>query len=99
LLKKFLAVLALVAAMPLVASAATIAASQIPDGTYHVVVTSVIDATHINVTLDDGDTTTLAAGRATVNFTKVKPNDALKLSLGKGAVLVYVIVTGTGTSK
>lgn len=93
MLKKFLPALALLATMPLVASAAPIAASAIPDGTYNVVVTSVVDAAHINVTLQDGDTTTLAAGHPTVDFTKVKPNDTLKLSLGKGAVLVYIIVT------
>ncbi len=67
--------------------------SQIPDGTYTVKVEHVVDAKHIVVTLDNGSQATLAAGRSTVDFSKVKEMDQLKLSLIKGNVMVYADLT------
>jgi len=76
-----------------IARAATVDPSTIPSGTYTVKVNKVIDATHIQVTLDNGNQATLAAGRPTVKFNKVQPNDQLKLSLINGAVAVYLDLT------
>ncbi len=75
--------------LPAVALAATIDASTLPNGTYTVTVERVVDATHVQVKLDTGSETTLAAGRASVNFSKVQQNDQLKLSLINGTVMVY----------
>ncbi len=72
---------------------ATIDASLIPDGTYTVKVEKVVDAKHVLVTMDNGAETTLSAGRPTVDFSKVKPNDQIKLSLIKGDVMVYADLT------
>jgi type 1 fimbria pilin len=83
-------ILAGLALTPLLASAATIDASLIPDGTYTVKVEKVVDSKHIQVSMDNGSETTLSAGRATVDFSKVKSGDQIKLSLGKGQVLVYL---------
>ncbi len=92
--KRFsLIALALAASLSSVASAATIDASLIPDGTYTVKVTAVVDSKHMKVALDNGSETTLAAGRETVDFGKIKAGDSVKLSLGKGAVLVYLDLT------
>jgi hypothetical protein len=44
--------------------------------------------------MDNGAETTLAAGRPTVDFSKVKPNDQLKLSLIKGNVMVFADLSG-----
>lgn len=83
--------LAAALAVPAAAIAGTtIDASLIPDGTYTVKVQKVIDAKHIFVSLDNGSQTTLVAGRANVDFTKVKDGDSLKLSTSKGTVLVYL---------
>jgi hypothetical protein len=76
-----------------VAAANTINAALIPDGTYTVKVERVIDAKHVLVTMDNGAETTLAAGRETVDFSKVKENDQIKLSLIKGNVMVYADLT------
>jgi hypothetical protein len=35
----------------------------------------------------------LTAGRATVDFSKVQPNDQLKMSIIKGTVMVYADLT------
>lgn len=78
---------------PALAAAAVVDASQIPDGTYTVKVERVVDAKHILVLLDNGNETTLGAGRDTVNFTKVQQNDQIKLSLIKGTVMVYADLT------
>jgi len=78
-------------ATPAVALAAnTIDASLIPDATYTVKVVKVVDNKHILVTMDNGSQTTLAAGRATVDFGKVSAGDSLKLSTSKGTVLVFL---------
>ena len=79
---------ALIAA-PVAALANTIDSSLIPDGTYTVKVEKVVDPKHILVTMDNGAETTLSAGRDSVDFTKVKPEDQIKLSLITGKVMVY----------
>lgn len=73
--------------------ATTITASQIPDGTYTVKVEKIVDSKHILVALDNGNETTLGAGRDTVDFSKVQVNDQLKLSLIQGAVVVFADLT------
>jgi hypothetical protein len=71
----------------------TIDPSLIPDGTYTVKVEKVIDPKHVLVTMDNGAETTLGAGRDSVDFSKVKPSDSIKLSLIKGSVMVYADLT------
>lgn len=72
------------------ASATTVEASLIPDGTYVVKVEQVQDAQHVTVKMDNGMETTLAAS-GSVTFTKVKVNDTIKVSLIKGKVPVFAI--------
>ncbi len=89
---KTIATIALAVALtvPVAASAAnTIAASLIPDGTYTATVEKVVDAKHILVKMDNGVETTLATQRTNVDFSKLAPHESIKLSLGKGLVLVY----------
>lgn len=78
---------------PVTVLAATIEASLIPDGTYTVKVERVIDSKHMLVTMDNGAETTLSAGRESVDFSKCKQNDQVKLSLIKGSVMVYADLT------
>lgn len=78
---------------PVGALAATIDSSLIPDGTYTVKVERVIDAKHMLVTMETGAETTLSAGRDSVDFSKCKANDQVKLSLIKGNVMVYADLT------
>jgi hypothetical protein len=80
-------------AMPAIALANSIEASMIPDGTYTVKVEKLVDGKHIQVTMDNGAETTLSAGRDSVDFDTIKPGDQLKLSLIKGAVMVYADLT------
>ena len=81
-------------ALPSVAMAGTtVAASTIPDGTYTVKVERVVDAKHVTVAMDNGNETTLGAGRDTVDFSKVQQNDQLKVSIISGAVMVYADLT------
>ncbi|MDP9023931.1 MAG: hypothetical protein M3N13_00965 [Candidatus Eremiobacteraeota bacterium] len=78
-------------AIPSVAFAAnSIDASLIPDGTYTVKVEKVVDSKHIQVTMDNGAQTTLPGGRDSVDFGKIKAGDQVKLSVIKGAVMVYM---------
>lgn len=70
-----------------------VASSTIPDGTYTVKVQRVVDAKHLLVAMDDGNTTTLGAGRDTVDFSKVQPSDQLKVSIIGGAVMVFADLT------
>ena len=84
-----MAVLFLAALTP-VQAATTIEAGLIPDGTYTVKVERVVDGQHLVVTMDNGAEATLAAGRSNVDFSKIKPDDQLKLSLIKGSVMVYM---------
>ncbi len=94
-MQKKLSLVALVTAlaMPAIALANSIDASLIPDGTYTVKVDKLVDGKHIQVTMDNGAETTLSAGRDTVDFGKVKPGDQVKLSVIKGAVMVYMDLT------
>lgn len=85
--------LALASVAPAMAAAAVVDAAQIPDGTYTVKVEKVVDPKHVLVLLENGNETTLGAGRDTVEFSKVQPNDQLKLSLIKGTVMVYADLT------
>jgi translation initiation factor IF-1 len=78
---------------PVCALAATVDATTIPDGTYNAKVQKVVDPKHVVVLLDNGNVTTFVAGRDTVDFTKVQPNDQLKVSLIKGSVMVYADLT------
>lgn len=80
--------------LPIAARSATVDPTSIPDGTYTVKVVKVVDPKHLQVVMDTGADTTLAAGRATVDFSKVEPNDQLKLSLIKGSVVVFLDLTG-----
>jgi hypothetical protein len=72
---------------PVCALAATVDASSIPDGTYNAKVQKVV------VLLDNGNVTTFVAGRDSIDFTKVQPDDQLKVSLIKGSVMVYADLT------
>jgi hypothetical protein len=56
-------------------------------------VVKIVDAKHIDVVLDNGQEATLSSGRSYVDFSKVQPNDQLKLSLIGGNVMVFVDLT------
>jgi hypothetical protein len=86
----------LAAIAPVAALAATVDPSTIASGTYTVKVVKVIDAKHIEVVMDNGADTTLAAGRPTVDFSKVQANDQLKLSIVNGTVAVFLDLTTPG---
>jgi len=81
---------------PIAAVAATVDPSTIASGTYTVKVVKVVDPTHIEVVMDNGADTTLAAARSTVDFTKVQVNDQLKLSIVDGKVAVFLDLTTPG---
>ncbi len=78
---------------PVCARAATVAASSIPDGTYTVKVEKIVDNKHVQVVMENGSETTLPAGRATIDFSKVQPSDQIKVSLINGTVMVYLDLT------
>lgn len=82
--------LATLTLVPSLACAATIDASLIPDGTYVVKVEKVDDAQHVTVLMDNGSETTLAA-TGSADFTKVKANSTIKVSVIKGKVPVYAV--------
>jgi len=77
---------------PLCARGAMVDPASFPDGTYTATVEKVVDAKHVQVVID-GKETTLPAGRATVDFSKIQTNDQIKLSLIKGEVVVYADLT------
>ncbi|HTC29403.1 MAG TPA: hypothetical protein VK702_01665 [Candidatus Acidoferrum sp.] len=83
------ALFALVALLPIAASAALVDPSLVPDGTYVCKVEKVQDAQHLLVMMQNGVETTLIAQG--VDFSKVKANDTIKVSLVKGKVPLYVI--------
>ena len=87
------ALLATLAAPAAALAANAVDPSLIPDGTYTVKVEKVVDSKHVQVQMDNGTETTLPAGRESVDFGKTKPGDQLKLSLIKGAVMVYLDLT------
>jgi hypothetical protein len=78
---------------PAAAGAATVSPTAIPDGTYTVKVEKIVDSKHVQVVMDNGSETTLAAGRSTVDFSKVQPADQIKVSLIQGTVMVYLDLT------
>ncbi len=75
---------------PAFACAATIDSSLIPDGTYTVKVEKVDDAQHVTVLMDNGAETTLPA-TGSADFSKIKANATIKVSVIKGKVPVYAI--------
>lgn len=83
----------LATALPIAATAAVVDPSTIASGTYTVKVVKVVDAKHIEVVMDNGADTTLAAGKASVDFSKVQANDQLKLSIVNGTVAVFLDLT------
>lgn len=97
--KKFTLLALLIAlAAPNAAPASALAANTIdptliPDGTYTVTVTKVVDPKHVTVQLTNGTQSTLGAGRPTVTFAAVKANDQIKCSIIKGEVVVYLDLT------
>ncbi|MBC5815937.1 MAG: hypothetical protein GIW97_05290 [Candidatus Eremiobacteraeota bacterium] len=91
-MRKSIAAIALLATTivaPLAAKA-DVDASLIPDGTYTVKVEKIVDAQHMTVVMQNAVKTTVTANRSTMDFTKLSPNDNVKMSLGKGKVLVFV---------
>lgn len=77
----------IVAIAPSIALAA-VEANVIPDGTYVVTVLRVNDARHITVKMQNGIETTLPAKNA-VDFSTVKNNDMLQVSIISGTVPVF----------
>ena len=75
---------------PSFAYAATIDASLVPDGTYVVKIEKVVDGQHATVLMDNGVETTLTATGST-DFSKLKENEKVKLSVIKGKVPVYAL--------
>ena len=75
---------------PSFALASTIDATLVPDGTYVVKVEKVPDAQHATVMMDNGVETTLTA-TGSADFSKVKPNATIKISVIKGKVPVFAI--------
>lgn len=75
---------------PALASAAAVDPSLVPDGTYVVKVEKVQDSQHATVLMDNGVETTLVA-QGSADFSKVKANETIKISLIKGKVPVYAI--------
>ena len=73
-----------------IAARADVDASRIPDGTYTVKVEKIVDANHMVIVMQNSVKTTVAAVRPSMDFTKLSPNDNVKMSLGKGKVLVFV---------
>lgn len=72
------------------AARADVDASLIPDGTYTVKVQKIVDANHMIIVMQNSVKTEVTANRPTMDFTKLAPNDNVKMSLGKGKVLVFV---------
>jgi endonuclease YncB( thermonuclease family) len=92
--RKTLPLFAFLAALaaPVAASAAnTVDPSLIPDGTYNATVEKVVDGKHITVKMENGVEATVTTNRSNVDFSKVHPNDQIKMSLIKGMVAVYMV--------
>lgn len=79
--------------LPIAATAAVVAPSAIPDGTYTGKVVRVIDAKHVDLMLDNGDESTLPSGRSYVDFSKLQANDQVKVSIISGSVMVFLDLT------
>lgn len=92
-MRKFLPLFAFIAALAAPAAAVagnTVDPSLIPDGTYTATVEKVVDNKHVLVKLDNGMEAVVSTTRANVDFSKVAPNDHIKMSLIKGQVAVYM---------
>ncbi|GAC1501090.1 MAG: hypothetical protein NVS1B14_05350 [Vulcanimicrobiaceae bacterium] len=90
-MRKTIPLLCLISVLALLDPArADVNAELIPDGTYTVKVQKVLDARHVSVVMQNAVTTTLAAGRRSVTFNKIKPKDSLKVSISRGKVLVFI---------
>jgi hypothetical protein len=76
-------------ATPVIASAALIDPSLVPDGTYIAKVEKVVDQTHLLVAMQNGVETTFTP--YTGAFNNVKANDTIKVSLIQGKVRVYAL--------
>ena len=89
-MKTSMVVFSIVAALavPSMASAASVDPSLIPDGQYVVKVERIEDAHHMTVLMQNGIETTLVA-RSSVDFSKLHPNDTVRVALVKGEVPVY----------
>ena len=75
---------------PLAAPATLVDANYIPDGQYVVKVERVQDAKHVLVLMQNGVETNLVA-RGDVDFSKLKPNDTIKVAILKGQVPVFAL--------
>lgn len=81
-------VASLLLACTAVASAAVVDSNMIPDGQYVVKVERVQDSHHMLVLMSNGVETVLVA-RGDVDFSKLKPNDSVRVALVKGFVPVF----------
>lgn len=70
------------------APASVVDSNMIPDGQYVVKVERVQDAHHMLVLMSNGVETVLT-GRADVDFSKLRPNDSVRIALVKGFVPVF----------
>lgn len=82
--------LVIAALVPMLASAALVDASLVPDGTYTAKVEKVQDAQHALVMMQNGVETVLVA-QGSVDFSKLKTNDTIKISIIKGKVPVVAV--------
>ena len=90
-MKTSVIVLSLAAALlPIEAPAAVVDVSLIPDGQYVVKVERVIDGQHALVLMQNGVETTIVA-RAGLDFSKLKPNDTVRIAIVKGVVPVFAV--------
>lgn len=86
--KVFLTVAALLFCCTTFAPAAVVDSNMIPDGQYVVKVERVEDSHHMLVLMSNGVETVLTA-RGDVDFSKLKPNDSVRIALVKGVVPVF----------
>jgi hypothetical protein len=96
IVRKVVCLLAFLAAIagPAAARAGnTVDPTLIPDGTYTATVEKVMDGKHITIKMDNGVETTVTTNRSNVDFSKVHPNDQIKMSLIKGMVAVFLVTT------
>jgi hypothetical protein len=75
---------------PIATLASTIDPALIPDGTYVVKVEKVKDPQHVLVLMQNGVETMLVARNA-LDFSKLKANDTVRVSLIKGIVPVFAV--------
>lgn len=90
-MRKFLvaALFSSLVSMPVIASAAVIDPSLVPDGTYVAKVEKVVDASHLLVAMQNGVETTFTPTSG--SFNNVKANDTIKVTLIQGKVRVYAV--------